>query len=551
MINFDALILKAFIDENKDFLTGASIKKIQQPSRREILLQLRNYGENRKLYININPEFFHICFVEDVQKRGIYIPNEAPMFCMLLRKYLQNGKISQVVQPFGERILEFHFEYKDVIGEVQTVCLAIELMGKYSNIILYNFDTKIIIGCAHNVGEEKSKNRELAGTLPYIYPEKQNKTDFSQEQEKNFVEKFSGNFDETSLAFAISSEYFYLTIPLIKQIIKAIGGKNFNNENLRNLYYKIKETISLTNFQPSVNEDFSEYSLVDNLGFTPYNTVNRMLHDYFEYNQIQKILKQKKSKIFNFLDLKIKKLQKQTELFKLELLKTEKADIYRIKGDVLMMNVHSKTEPKIILLNPYDNEDIEIELDTQFSIVQNANRYYKLYKKTKNAIEYAESKISEIENQLSILEEQRFYVEIANSIEDIEDISEEIGLKTEKNNQKKIKKEHNLEMREMNGFKIYLGKNSVQNDYLLSKIAAAEDLWFHPLNMHGAHVILKRENKIVPDDVLLYCAKLAKRFAKTQQDAKIPIIYTERKYVKKANSKIAFVTYKNEKEIYC
>lgn len=550
MINFDALTLKAFVKENQDYLTGASIKKIQQPSRRELILQIRNNGENKKLYININPEFFHVCFVEDVQKRGIFIPNEAPMFCMLIRKYLQNGKIAKVVQPFGERILEFHFEYKDVMGDVQTVCLAVELMGKYSNIILYNYDTKIIIGCAHNVGEEKSKNRELAGTLPYIYPEKQIKKDILKENFQTFTENFAEIKDENALAFAISSEYYYITNPLVKQIIKT-QSSNFNKQFYDNLLKTLQNTVSLENIKPSIDLDKNEYTLYQNSDFKPCNSVNSMINDYFEYNQIQKILKQKKSKILLNIESQIKKLQKQKEIFETKLFETEKADNYRIKADILMMNINAKIENKITLLNPYNNKNTEIELDTRYSIVQNANRYYKLYKKTKNAIEYAQNKIDETLDLLEEKEQQKFYTEIASNLEEIEEIAEEIGIKTDSNTKKRIKKEHNLDMREINGFKVYLGKNSAQNDYLLSKIASPEDLWFHPLNMHGAHVILKCGNQKVTDDVLLACAKIAKRFSKAQQNAKIPVIYTERKYVKKANSKIAFVTYKNEKEIYC
>ena len=553
MINFDALTLKAFIAENINFLSGATIKKIQQASRRELILHLRNNGENKKLYININPEFFHICFCEDLQKRGIKIPDEAPMFCMLLRKYLQNGKIKRIVQPHGERIIEFHFEYKDVLEEVQTLCLATELMGKYSNIILYDYDTKIIVGCAHNVGEEKSKYRELAGTIPYIYPQKQNKEDILNTDFETFQKKHDDNLDETSLAFELSSDYYYLTNPLIKQILKTIN-KDFNDKDfLKILFKKIQETVSLTNVDYSINEDYSEYSIVPKLNNNSKKTINEMIDDYFEYNQIKKILKQKKAKIYTHIDTQIKKADKQINNFKEKLSDSEKAEKYRLKGDILMMNTKEKVSPKIKLINPYNNEPLEIELDERYTIVQNANRYYKLYKKTKSAIDYANSQIKEIEELKSMYEEQKFYTDIASSIEETEEIGFELGIKTEiiKKNKKQNTKQINLETYEFEDFKVYLGKNSIQNDYLLSKIASPDDLWFHPLNMHGAHVILKRNNKKIPDDVLLSCAKLAKRFSKAQNNAKIPIIYTERKYVKKANSKIAFVTYKNEKEIYC
>lgn len=553
MINFDSLSLKAWVLENTDYLTNSSVRKIQQPSRRELIFHLRNNGENKKLYININPEFFHVCLADDLQKRGISIPDAAPMFCMLLRKYIQNGRISEVRQPFGERILELRFEYKDALDEINTLCLAVELMGKYSNVILYNVKTGIIIGCAHNVGEGKSKLRELAGTLPYVYPVPQDKTDICEEKFEVFKEKFNGNFDKNSVACEIANEYAYMTVSLVKQAFGALKIENFDDENLKKLFESLRNTSSLTEFEPAISEDFSQFSLIKNSGFNPVNSVNEMINDYFEFNQVQKILKQKKSRLYSHIDVQIKKLNKQTEIFKTKLLDSEKADSYRVKGDILMMNINEKVLPVLKLQSPYDAEIVEIELDERYSIVQNANRYYKLYKKTKTAVDYASSQLEELENQLNLLEEQRFFVEISSNLEEIEEISSEIGLKIEQNGKKEKKKQINLETHDIEGFKVYLGKNSVQNDFLLSKVASPEDLWFHPLNMHGAHVILKKNNskEKIPNEVLLSCAKLAKRFSKANNEAKIPIIYTERKYVKKANSKIAFVTYKNETEIYC
>ena len=210
-----------------------------------------------------------------------------------------------------------------------TLCLAVELMGKYSNVILYNVKTGIIIGCAHNVGEEKSKLRELAGTLPYIYPTPQEKTDICEENFENFEEKFNGNFDKNSVACEIANEYAYMTVSLVKQAFVALKIENFNEENLKKLFEMLKNTSSLTDFEPAISEDFSQFSLIKNSGYKPVNTVNQMINDYFEYNQVQKILKQKKLRLYSHIDAQIKKINKQTEIFKTKLLDSEKADCYR------------------------------------------------------------------------------------------------------------------------------------------------------------------------------------------------------------------------------
>ena len=85
----------------------------------------------------------------------------------------------------------------------------------------------------------------------------------------------------------------------------------------------------------------------------------------------------------------------------------------------------------------------------------------------------------------------------------------------------------------------------------MSKLSSAEDLWFHPLNAPGAHVIIKTDKikEKVPDNVILKAAQLTKEFSSQKNNSKTSIIYTKRKYVKKANNKLAFVTYKNEIEV--
>ena len=111
MQNIDCYTLKAFLEENIDFLINARLQKIQQPTRRDFILQIRNNGESKKLYININPQFYHLAFMskENEERRNLTIPKQPPMFCMLLRKYLEGCKVSDTCVIENERIFELHF----------------------------------------------------------------------------------------------------------------------------------------------------------------------------------------------------------------------------------------------------------------------------------------------------------------------------------------------------------------------------------------------------------------------------------------------------------
>ena len=453
MINFNSSMLKNWIEENKDFLTGARIQKIQQPTRRDFVFSIRNNGETRKLYININPQYYHVCFMskENEAKRLIEIPQKPPMFCMLLRKYLENAVIARVNQPEYERILEFYIETYNELSEKIYLCLAIELMGKYSNVILYNYDTNIILGCAHNVGAEKSREREMAGGLPYVYPS---------------------------------------------------GRPNgwYQGEGIE------------------------------------------QVDDYYAQVIYEDKIKKLKSACSQIVSKKLKK--DETSLKKMRMDKNY--DKYRLYGDLIMANLYNaKDYSKSVKLFDYENnKEIVIELDETKTLKDNANKFYKLYNKGKTAQE----KIIELSDKLK--ENIQYYEQILYSLELASDMDELLEIKAEIEPEKTIKtqKKSQLEPIEIDGCKVYVGKNNRQNDLIVSKLSRDEDWWFHTKDCAGSHVLLKCENP--SDKIILACAKLAKQYSKGSLSSKVGVIYTKRKYLKKPpKANLGYVTYKNEREI--
>ena len=542
MINFDSLILKLFFEENKQFFLNAKIQKIRQPSRHELIFSIRNNKEQRQFYINFNPSIYHICFMsqENEQKRNLIIPKTAPMFCMLLRKYILNSKIINISVPKFERIFEIYFEHYDELNEKTILCLAIELMDKYSNVILYNYDTNVIVGCAHNVSAEKSRERELAGLLPYVYPPKQRKKDILKVSFDTFLEDTKGEDFKQN----ISKKYGYITQILIKQVIRKL-----NTDNPINIFEFLKNLMMFSNYTPSINQDSSEFSIIKFPDWISFKSINEMIDNYFAQNQIKLKLENLRLKLIRQIEGQLRKLNTLKEKQQVQIEKIEAGEIYKHKADILMANSYFiKAGQKGINLKDFDGNDIYIELDENLSVSENANKYYSLYKKMKSANEHAASLIKETLSQVLYFEEILYYVKNASDINELIEIEDEITLENKTSNDNANEK---VDFIEYEGYKIYAGKNKKQNDYILSKIARAEDLWFHPLNAAGAHVLIKVNNKSeqVPDSVLLKAAQITKKYSSQKDNSKAAIIYTKRKYVTKANKKMAFVTYKNEVEI--
>ena len=310
MINIDYLTLSKFFDENIDFFIGSRLQKIQQPTRRDFILSLRNNGESRKLYINISPQTYHICFMtkEGEERRNIKIPQHPPMFCMLLRKYLEGARISDALTVKNERILELHFETYDELSQLRSLCLCVELMGKHSNVILYDRVTSIILGCAHNIGAEKSRYRELQGGLKYIYPPGVN---HPGKIEKPLFELLEKEYPNLSLSDALD-----------------------------NYYSKIQEGVNVKN---------------------------------------------EKSKLLNIAESKLKKVKNSVSKIETLLKKRDNTEKYKHLGDLLTANLYLKADFKTVVevLNYTTGENIEIELNSTKTMNENAQRYYKLYNKSK------------------------------------------------------------------------------------------------------------------------------------------------------------------------
>ena len=485
MISFDSLILKAFIDENKEFISGARINKIQQPTRRELILSLRNNGVTKQFYINITPEFYHVCFIseENSKKRMIEIPQKPPMFCMLLRKYLNNSRIAKIEQPDGERILELYIETFNEIGDKIYLCLAIELMGKYSNVILYNTDTNIILGCAHNVGADKSQVREVYGQIPYTYPPEHSSKYFIEERYgflKNFRQKiFSNNI-------SLTIDNYYATL-INKAKFKALKSEyvNITNQKLK----KCKKTLNEMSLQLKRSENFDKYRLYGDLLMA--NLYN--LKDYsneakvFDYENNQGVT----------IPLKSTKNIKENA-----------NDYYKKynKGKNAGIKLNELIEE-----NKQNKEYLESVLYS-IEIAKNTEELREIEQELFNPLPMGEGRIS------------MRSMSIRNSGEGITFI--------EKPNQTRI----------------YIGKNNKQNDYIISKLASDEDFWFHTKDCPGSHVLLKTQN-LTDELILECAKLAKENSQGKNSSKIGVIYTKRKYLRKPPKANLGYVTYKNEKEI--
>jgi predicted ribosome quality control (RQC) complex YloA/Tae2 family protein len=489
---------------------------------------------------------------------------------MLLRKHLSGAYIRNIKQINFDRIIEITFECKDELQTTVNRSLIVEIMGKHSNIIFIDSNTKIIIDSIKRVAENISSVRQIYPGLTYILPplpEKINpifvtKQDFSEIMEKindgikiyNFIFKsftgmspfiskeicFLSNLNEGTNIGELNSgekEKFYEAFSII---VGKIKSKNYSF----NIY--LNEDLKIYDFYCFDIEYLKLH--VDRQFDNPGDLLDYFYFDVDSKNKIN----QKVSSLLKSITTKLERNRKKVEKQRNELLNAEDREKYRIYGELILSNLHkTPINNKITVLNYYDPEqnEITIPLDQKFNLKQNSQKYFKRYTKLKNAEEELIELINTGNDEIKYLENIIFSIEECKAIEDLDDIYLELineGFIKRKKAQKKQKeyKPEILTYISSNGHEILVGKNNLQNDIITFKIGKKEDYWFHAKNIPGSHVIIKTNGDELTDNEFTEAAGIAAYYSKGKNSGNVEIDYTKKSNVKKpSNAKPGFVIY--------
>lgn len=560
---FDGFVSKSIVSE-LNTLIDSKIDKIFQPDKNTIILDLYSNKEHHLLNICIDS---HNCRI-NLTKHPKTNPLVPPNFCMLLRKHLLSGKISNIYMFGLERIIYMDIETLNEFNEIELKKLIIELMGKHSNIILLNKDDKIIDSIRH-IANSNNSYREILPSKEYKLPIS-NKDDFLSLQSYNeFYTKIKDI--DTDLPTSISSTFTGFSLSFVKHAINICGINSHNEiEKLYEYFHNIIKNIGTSNLSFETlykNNNINDYVLtLKNLNT---KTLNCYIDDFYferETKETFNNLKNNMLKIANDLHQKY-----STRLLNInqKLEECKNMDKYKLYGELItaylykISNIHLNF---IELENYYDNNNlIKIPLDIKYSPSLNAKHFFKKYSKLKNAFAIVSEQKSETLNELNYIDSILYEIDNCNSnnIEELqfiyEEINENILFKNKIKKSKKNKKQSNKNKKSIvsfspleyniDKFKIYVGKNNRENDWLTFSFANKNDIWFHTKDIQGSHVILKNNSEI-NYDILIKCAQIAAKHSKASQSSNVPVDYCEVKFVKKPKSaKPGMVIFSNNKTI--
>ncbi len=562
----DGITLGLIKNELKEYVIGSKIEKVHQPSRNELVLILRTRNGGYRLYLSCDGQSPRV----HLSRYNLENPKVPPMLCMLLRKRLCGATLTDITQVGNDRIITFEFDGTTEIGDKTKYYLICEIMGQRSNIILCDIDYKII-DAVKRIDEDKSSVREILPGLKYELPPMHEKCNIITDNSDEIVDKILSHTEKMlskavlecieGFSPIVGREIAYRTVFGDKQVGLL---SDIEKERLENEISIIKdEIINNKSFTMLVSNekvpfDFSFTNIRQygtSLDKKQYESIFELLDDfYFEIDKINRT-KRKAADLFKLLNSAIERTSRKINNRKLELEKSENREEIRIYAELITANQYRLTEKSSVyqLENYYDNNKIiDIPVNPALSPLQNAQKYFKEYKKAVNAEKLLYNLIEEGEQELVYLDTVLDNLSRAESEREISEIRDELEqggyLKIKKGN--KIKKEKPLQPLEFissDGFKIFVGRNNIQNDILTLKTAKNYDMWLHVQKHAGSHTIIIADKKKITETAIYEAACIAAYHSKAKDSSSVAVDYTLVKNVKKPSGakpgKVIYNTY--------
>ena len=545
---FDGLFIHSLLNSVKPKIINGRLSKIYQPFEQDLVLTFRKERKNIQLLLSANaqyPRFY-------ITSQTIANPDKAPTFVMVLRKYLEGSVLQSIEQLGVDRIVNFNFSNRNELGDQVQLVLSLELMGRHSNVILYDQKSGHIIDLLKRINPDENRVRLLLPKAKYELPPLISGINGFEITEKEFREKtmhsdpvdFASQIggldrdDRQELTGYLEDDFSYSSFKTFMDQFNKKGAFILKTpKNKRKIFPYLPYHLKLT--KESADPD-----------------INHALDEFYEYQSNQDWVRQKSAQIERLIKNEYKKLTKKIVKLKKQLEQAENSEGYRIQGEILNANL-SQVKPgmaEVSLPNYYDNNrPLKIKLDVALSPARNAQKYFTKYKKLRDSIKHVKEQISIAQDNLDYFDSVQTAIDNAEP-QDIDQITEELMnqgylKKPQKPKRKKKITEKNLnKFRISSGKTVLVGKNNLQNDWLTLKKANKTDIWFHVKNIPGSHVILQSAE--ATDEDIRETAEIAAYFSKAKNSAHVQVDYVQDKRVKKPNgAKPGFVIYTGQNSI--
>ncbi len=524
----DGIFFYKLSNELNELSTG-KINKIQEISDDEFLFTIRRNSQNYKLLISLSPNSSAIYLTTS----DFSFPREPKPFTMLLRKHFEGSIIKHIKSHETDRIVEITTTRYNELGDFEEKTLYVEIMGRYSNLVVV--ENNIIIEALRHIGV--SDLRTIMPNANYTFPStlsKLNPFKTTNEEIKNIFNEITTPDELCKKILGLSKTNAIYCFDSTNPCDTFINMLNSNTPTLN-----LEPRPDVNYVQVGENKTFDSYSL--------------LLEYYFKESSLKERIRAKTGNIEQIIKRLIKRYNEKIVKLERELDDTKKADTYKLYGELLIANSYiNEKMDNITVLNYYTGENITIPLDKKLYIKENANNYFKKYRKSKNTIIHASEELKIAKSEVEYLSLLLSQVSNAEVIEDVLQIQDELIKEKYIIPQKKISKLNKVQILSyiVNDNIVYVGKNNIQNEKVTHELANKDDLWFHVKDAPGSHVVLKKSSDYTEEEIRT-CALIAAYYSTFRDSSSVPVQYTKVKNIKSIPGKRkCFVSIKDEKTIY-
>jgi predicted ribosome quality control (RQC) complex YloA/Tae2 family protein len=572
-MSYEGIVLRAVAHELNERLAGARVDRIYQPNRHEVALGVRIRGQSEKLL------FSTLAQEARVHLTTSKTPNPAspPLFCMVLRKHLEGGRILSVAQEGFDRILVLTVQSLNEVGDSVQRRLIAEIMGKHSNLILTDPAEGKIIDAIHRVPPSVSRYRQILPGVVYQSPPVQEKIALWEETEEGLIRRLMNQSLSKPLDRLLLSLYGGIGPQTAQEILYRAGLhpaevlEFCGQYEIRRLWQAmdgLSQDLRAHRYTPETLTDPRRFSAVRLTQFPgserrSHAGMNEALDHFYQNQGILNLLRQRRNDLDQVLRREKERCEKKAG-FQWETIR-EADDIHhlRLYGELLTAHLHQIAQgPEASAPNFYDPDGavVVIPMDPRKTPSENAQAYFRMYRRARHGAEIAQIHYDETLRELAYLDSVQTAVHQSETLEDLSEIKEELQesgyIKKEPARKKKSAGRDqtaadSISKAACRGYEIYCGKNNRQNDFLTMKMARGEDIWLHAKDIPGGHVLIKNpQGRPVPPDVLEKAAQWAAWHSKARQASKVPVDYTKRKHVWKPNgARPGMALYENQQTI--
>ena len=568
-MQIDSATLYLFIKELKKIIVPAQVRQIHQIDNRIMDMELF-CPNSRPVHLIFNTHTPPIVYLT-TKRKGQNQYDHSQTFCMTLRKHLEGSRLSHVEQIEMDRILAFSFDRIEAAGAIVTKTLWVELLPASPNLILTEGDT-IIDACLRG----KKLDRLLIPGETYKLPDNTSRMDFmkfSKEELKSILD-YSKQTDtplDTWIFHTFNGFSRFLVDELaslshIPSDIPLPSLTDSQEENLLQTMHGMQEKIS-TSKELHIYEGKNGKHVVSPIPLSILGEEKETapIISWMEKEAlssggtIASALQEYRKKIHTLIKREERKQRKIQE----EMAETEKTEQYKLWGNLLSIYAYEKINGKKSLkvqnlFNDPPTEEV-IPVDPLLSVMGNSQVYFKKYNKMKTRLVMGQEKLDEGMAKIQYLQDMLYFIDKVKTKKELEALKDELkntGIeklgnhRPPKVNKKSHKGDPALTSLSIDGFTVFMGKNSTQNEFLTLHKAKKGDLWFHARAIPGSHVVLETGGETIPESTLEKVAALTAWNSTGKDSGKVDVDYTLVRYVKKIpNGPPGLVHYTHQKTI--